>query len=156
MKSGMLWHLTQTVLLAADLEPMEDANESGSTEHQSWSGEIADWEHLSAEQFFPLEDGGFQDLILDVLEPQRAVNSGPFVLSKCDNYYSRQNHISTALYYCWWCSPSVAEAILNSLFTKRIGETRAGWDVERAGWWSDRLQVPGHPQLCWLQRRMEV
>ena len=85
MKSGMLWHLTQTVLLAADLEPMEDANESGSTEHQSWSGEIADWEHLSAEQFFPLEDSGFQDLILDVPEPQRAVKSGPFVLSKCDN-----------------------------------------------------------------------
>ena len=36
------------------------------------SGEIADWEHLSAEQFFPLEDGGFQDSILDVPEPQRA------------------------------------------------------------------------------------
>ena len=70
------WHVMtskpQTVLVAADLEPMEDADKSGSMEHQSWSGEIADWEHPSAEQFFPLEDGGFQDVILDVPEPQRA------------------------------------------------------------------------------------
>ena len=62
----------QTVLLAADLESMGDADESSSMEHQSWSAEIADWEHPSAEQFFPLEDGGLQDVILDVLEPQRA------------------------------------------------------------------------------------
>ena len=40
---------------------MEDAEKSGSMEHQSWSGEIAEW-----------EDGGFQDVLLDVPEPQRA------------------------------------------------------------------------------------
>ena len=51
---------------------MGDADETGSMEHQSLSAEIADWEHPSAEQFFPLKDGGFQDLILDVPEPQRA------------------------------------------------------------------------------------
>ena len=57
------WHVMtskpQTVLLAADLEPMEDADEFDSMEYESWWGETADWEHLSAEQFFPLEDGGF-------------------------------------------------------------------------------------------------
>ena len=41
-------------------------------EHEGWSGETADWEHLSAEQFFQLEDGGFQDLTLDVPESQKA------------------------------------------------------------------------------------
>ena len=61
----------QTVLLAADLEPMEDADEFDSMEHESWWGETADWEHLSDQQFFLLEDGGFQDLILDVSEPHR-------------------------------------------------------------------------------------
>ena len=39
----------QTVLLVADLEPMGDADESGSMEHQSWSAETADWGHPSAE-----------------------------------------------------------------------------------------------------------
>ena len=52
-------------------------------EHECWSGETADWEHLSAEQFFPLEDGGFQDLTLDVATrvSEGTVNSDPFVLS---------------------------------------------------------------------------
>ena len=41
MKKGhVMTPKPQTVLLAADLEPMEDANESGSMKHQSWSGEI--------------------------------------------------------------------------------------------------------------------
>ena len=40
---------SQTVLLATDLEPVEDAGEFGSMEHEGWSDEIADWIHLSAE-----------------------------------------------------------------------------------------------------------
>ena len=59
-------------MLAAEFEPQEDADEYSSMEHEGWSGETADWEHLSAEQFFPLEDGGFQDLTLDVPESQKA------------------------------------------------------------------------------------
>ena len=59
-------------MLAADVEPLEDADESSHMEHEGWSGKTADWERLSAEQFFPLEDGGFQDLTLDVPEPQKA------------------------------------------------------------------------------------
>ena len=65
-------HEPQVVLLAAEFEPQEDADESSSMEHEGWSSETADWEHLSAEQFFPLEDGGFQDLTLDVPEYQKA------------------------------------------------------------------------------------
>ena len=74
MVSTPLIEQPQKILLAADLEPIGDADGSSSMEHQSWSVEIADWEHpiASAEQFFPLEDGGFQDVILDVPEPQRA------------------------------------------------------------------------------------
>ena len=73
-KWQVMTYKPQTVLFAADLEPicMEDADESGNIELESWSEETTDWEHLSAEQFFPLEDGGFQDFILYIPEPQRA------------------------------------------------------------------------------------
>ena len=49
------------------------------------------------------------------------------------SYYSRQNHFSTALYYCQRCSPSAAEAISNSLFSERVGKAKAGPDVEGQG-----------------------
>ena len=75
--------MTPRQFFAAEFEPEEDADESSSMEHECWSGETADWEHLSAEQFFPLEDGGFQDLTLDVATrvSEGTVNSDPFVLS---------------------------------------------------------------------------
>ena len=70
------WHVLtsepQTVLLVADFEPLEDADKFSSAEHGGWSGKTADWEHLSAKQFFPLEDGSFQEIMLAVLEPQKA------------------------------------------------------------------------------------
>ena len=80
------WHVMtskpQTVLLAADFETKEEALESSTGEHESWPEETSDWEHINAEQFFPLvENSGSQDLILDVPEPQRG--QGPFVLSEC-------------------------------------------------------------------------
>ena len=70
----------QTDLLAADFEPLKDADESSSMEHEGSSGETADWEHLSAERFFSLLDGGFQDLTLDVPEPQKAQLTQPLLM----------------------------------------------------------------------------
>ena len=99
-------------------------------EHQSWSGEIAEWEHPSAEQFFPLEDGGFQDVILDVPEPQRAQLTR--VLLSYPNVITTTPGRTTLVQH-YISSPSAAEAIPNPLFTKRTGETRAGSDVEGKG-----------------------
>ena len=68
------WHVMtpQPVLLVADLETEEETSESSSGEHESWSEEMSDWGHISAEQFFPLvENEGLQDMMLDIPEPQR-------------------------------------------------------------------------------------
>ena len=45
MVSTPLIEQPQKVLLVADLEPIGDTDGSNSMEHQSWSAEIADWEH---------------------------------------------------------------------------------------------------------------
>ena len=72
------WHdissHSQAVLLAAGSEPKDDVEgpRSADLEHERWSGETAEWGQLDAEQFFPLENGGSQDLMLDVSEPQKS------------------------------------------------------------------------------------
>ena len=100
--------------------------------------EIANVENLeeqvrsSNELFFPAENGGSQDVTLDVSESQRVpiqqiLLSFPRVLAKTPG---RTTVVQHYVYQCWRCSTCAAAAISCSLLTERIGETRTGSYVE--------------------------
>ena len=94
------------------------------------------WGYINAEQFFAVvENEGLQDMMLDVLEPQRGQSnkvllSYPSIIA---NKYSKENYYSPAIYYGLKCDPGAAEAISHSIFTKGSGKVGARSDVEGQG-----------------------
>ena len=94
-----------------------EGSRSTDLKQEGLSEERADWVQLGAEPFFPLGDGGVQDLTLDVSEPQEKVLlSDPNVIA---NTPGRTTIVQHYVHQCWRFCTYTAEALLGPLFPKR-------------------------------------